>query len=105
MYYRYYHYPQDHRVQPHYGVRDERWKLIYFNKLDAWELYDLQTDPHELTNLAADPVQAVKLAEMKTLLAREKKAAKDDDQFADEVPKGGVEPEQKQRRPAAPAPK
>ena len=105
MYYRYYHYPPDHRVQPHYGVRDDRRKLIYSNKIDAWELYDLQTDPHELTNLAADPAQAMKLAEMKTLLAREKKAAKDDDQFADEVPKGGVEPEQKPRRPAAPAPK
>src|SRR5436190_5960087 len=30
MYYRYYHYPQDHRVQQHYGVRTERDKLIYF---------------------------------------------------------------------------
>ena len=36
MYYRYYHYPQDHRVQPHYGVRTERHKLIYFNKIECF---------------------------------------------------------------------
>src|SRR3954452_9672121 len=39
MYYRYYHYPQDHKVQPHYGVRTATHKLIYFNKIDQWELY------------------------------------------------------------------
>src|SRR5262249_38316052 len=44
MYYRYYHYPQHHRVQPHYGVRTRRYKLIYFNKLDQWELFDLEKD-------------------------------------------------------------
>ena len=47
MYYRYYHYPADHRVQPHYGIRTERYKLIYFNRIDAWELFDLKTDPHK----------------------------------------------------------
>ena len=57
MYYRYYHYPQDHKVQPHYGVRTERYKLIYFNKIDQWELFDLKTDPHELKNVYADPAQ------------------------------------------------
>ncbi len=45
MYYRYYHYPADHRVQPHDGVRTHRHKLIHFSKLDEWELYDLQADP------------------------------------------------------------
>lgn len=47
MYYRYYHYPQHHRVcQPHYGVRTERYKLIYFNNINQWELFDLGKDPH-----------------------------------------------------------
>ena len=41
MYYRYYHYPADHRVQPHIGVRTLTHKLIHFNKIDQWELYDL----------------------------------------------------------------
>ena len=54
MYYRYYHYPQHHRVQPHYGIRTERYKLIYFNKIDQWELYDLEKDPHELKNRYSD---------------------------------------------------
>src|SRR5262249_2245146 len=48
IYYRYYHYPGDHQVQPHYGVRTERHKLICYHKLDEWELYDLWNDPHEL---------------------------------------------------------
>ncbi len=99
MYYRYYHYPQHHRVQPHYGVRDERWKLIHFNKLDAWELFDLETDPNELQNLAADPAHSAKLAGMKELLAAKKKEAKDDDQFADEVPTTGVDPSVQKPRP------
>lgn len=55
MYYRYYHYPGDHNVQPHYGVRTREHKLIYFENLDAWELYDLQLDPNEMRNVAGDP--------------------------------------------------
>ena len=43
-------------VKRHYGVRNERWKLIHFyDDIDHWELYDLQTDPHELQNRFEDP--------------------------------------------------
>ena len=90
MYYRYYHYPQDHRVQPHYGVRTERYKLIYYNKINQWELFDLQTDPHELRNLYEDPAHAATVAHLKTELARLKAELKDDDQFADQVPQTHV---------------
>jgi len=87
MYYRYYHYPHDHRVQPHYGVRTERYKLIYFNQINEWELFDLQKDPHELKSVFADPAYAATVKELKTELYRLKKELKDDDQFADGVPK------------------
>lgn len=51
MYYHYYEYPKWHNVQPHYGIRTDRYKLIHFYyDVDVWELYDLQEDPNELTN-------------------------------------------------------
>jgi arylsulfatase A-like enzyme len=89
MYYRYYHYPQDHRVQPHYGIRTARYKLIYFNKIDQWELFDLQQDPRELNNVYADAAQAGLVKKLKAELSRLKKEMKDDDQFAKELPKDG----------------
>ena len=52
MYYHYYEYPYYHHVQPHYGIRTDRYKLIHFYyDIDQWELYDLQNDPNELNNL------------------------------------------------------
>ncbi len=52
MYYHYYEYPFWHHVQPHYGIRTERYKLIHFYyNMDVWELYDLKNDPSEMTNL------------------------------------------------------
>jgi arylsulfatase A-like enzyme len=90
MYYRYYHYPQDHKVQPHYGVRTEQYKLIYFNKIDQWELYDLKKDPHELKNLYADPARAETVKKLKEEMYRLKKELKDEDRFEKELPKEGV---------------
>jgi arylsulfatase A-like enzyme len=83
MYYRYYHYPSDHRVQPHYGVRTHRHKLIHFNKLDEWELYDLQADPYETNNIYSAPAQAGIVSHLKLELARLKVELDDRDQFAD----------------------
>ncbi len=52
MYYHYYEYPYYHRVQPHYGIRNQRYKLIHFYyDIDVWEFYDLQKDPSEMNNL------------------------------------------------------
>jgi len=88
MYYRYYHYPADHQVQPHLGVRTERYKLIHFNKLDEWELYDLAKDPHEMKNVYADPAQTATVATLKTELARLRQELDDRDQFADQMGDG-----------------
>lgn len=52
VYYHYYEYPAEHAVKRHYGVRDERYKLMHFyNDIDRWELYDLKKDPNEMDNL------------------------------------------------------
>ena len=54
MYYHYYEYPGPHQVKRHYGIRTHRYKLIHFYDINAWELYDLAEDPHELKNLYGD---------------------------------------------------
>jgi arylsulfatase A-like enzyme len=36
-------------------VRDQRYKLVIAHGLDTGELYDLETDPTETTNLWDDP--------------------------------------------------
>ncbi len=88
IYYRYYHYPGDHQVQPHYGVRTGRHKLIYFNKLDEWELYDLKNDPRELRNVYSDKAQASTVKKLKAELARLRTELDDRDQFAEELSSG-----------------
>lgn len=51
IYYHFYESNAWHQVQKHFGIRTERYKLIYFYDLKDWELYDLQKDPNELDNL------------------------------------------------------
>ena len=71
LYYHYYEYPAEHNVRRHYGVRNERYKLIHFyNDVDAWELYDLKTDPTEMHNLYGRPGMEKVTREMKKELLR-----------------------------------
>jgi len=83
-YYRYYHYPADHRVQPHYGVRTDRYKLIYFDRINQWELFDLKSDPHELNNIYQAPAQAEQVAGLKTEMKRLRAELGDHDQLIDQ---------------------
>jgi arylsulfatase A-like enzyme len=53
------------------SVITDRWTYTYWaygdgNVLPAEELYDLENDPHQLRNLAADPSQARALRQMRT---------------------------------------
>ncbi|ADY29112.1 sulfatase [Cellulophaga lytica DSM 7489] len=51
IYYHYYDYPAFHMVKKHYGIRTKRYKLIHFyDDIDSWEFYDLETDPKEQNN-------------------------------------------------------
>jgi len=55
VYYHYYEFPQPHHVHPHYGLRTDRYKLMFFTDLNEWELYDLQKDPNEMKNVYLAP--------------------------------------------------
>ena len=72
MYYRYWvHLDVMHSVWAHYGVRTDRYKLIYYYaepcgqsgakdepRPPEWELFDLSEDPQELHNVYNDPAYA-----------------------------------------------
>lgn len=53
------------------AVRDTRWKLIRYPQVDKTQLFDLQADPHEMSDLAGKPEHAAKVAAMTTLLEKE----------------------------------
>ncbi|MDB2385430.1 sulfatase [Polaribacter sp.] len=56
LFYSYYEFPGEHHVKRHYGIRTDRYKLIHFyHDIDVWELYDLEKDPTEMTNLYGNP--------------------------------------------------
>jgi arylsulfatase A-like enzyme len=74
MYYHYYEYPFYHHVQPHYGIRNERYKLIHFYyNIDQWELYDLKKDPDELNNMYPSKKESKLVSKLKSELYSLKK--------------------------------
>ena len=70
VYYHYYEFPGAHSVRRHYGVRTKRHKLIYFYRINEWELYDLEKDPDEMQSVYDDPAYAATVSELKKELDR-----------------------------------
>jgi arylsulfatase A-like enzyme len=67
-----------HRVPPHRGVRTQRYKLIeYYGEGNYSELFDLQRDPHELSNLYEDRSYSQVTSDLKKELLRLRKQYND----------------------------
>lgn len=102
MYYRYWeHDDVNHHAPAHYGYRTERHKLIYFYNdglgvpgsspityPPEWELYDLQEDPDEVSNVYDDPAYAVARDELKTRMWLAQAAVGDEPHPSQPVPEG-----------------
>jgi arylsulfatase A-like enzyme len=92
LYYRYWMHLADHNVAAHYGVRTERYKLIYYygralgttGSIEEptppeWELFDLRNDPMELHSVHDDPAYAPVVKELTERLVELKAAAGDEE--------------------------
>ncbi|HET6426155.1 MAG TPA: sulfatase-like hydrolase/transferase [Planctomycetaceae bacterium] len=51
------------------AIRDDRWKLIRYPEVDVTQLFDLETDPDEVHNLADQPEQRERITKMLARLA------------------------------------
>ena len=83
-YHRYWmHRDPNHNAYSHYGIRNQRYKLIYWYNEDyglpgtnkggeerEWELFDCQTDPLELFSVFYDPLYKEVVEMMKTKLEK-----------------------------------
>jgi arylsulfatase A-like enzyme len=74
----YHYYEKSFGATPHYGIRTERYKLIrFYDLLDSWELYDLEKDPSEMSNLIMAEEYSEQLKMMKTRLSELQEKYKD----------------------------
>ncbi len=79
VYYHYYEFPYWHHVQPHYGIRTDRYTLAHFYyNIDKWELYDNKQDPNQMHNLIDDPEYANVIRDLKSQLKDLMKKYNDD---------------------------
>jgi len=50
------------------AIRDARWKMIRYPRIDKTQLFDLKADPDELHDLAGDPAQTKRIEELMSRL-------------------------------------
>lgn len=91
VYYRYWeHLSKPHRVGSHYGVRTDRYKLIYYygqglgasgaseeERAPEWELFDLERDAFEMNSVYDRPEYAGGVADMTRELERLRERVED----------------------------
>ncbi len=90
IYYRYWDYPAEHNVFPHFGLRDARYTLACFmipseNDTEwraSWELFDREVDSDQLVNLAGDEAYQEVFENLQKELVRQAEIA------GDELPEG-----------------
>ncbi len=68
------------------AVRDDRWKLIVYPKVNKTQLFDLHADPAEMHDLAADPEHAEDVKRLTALLKSEQEKAGDKCALTSEKP-------------------
>jgi len=91
MYYRYWMHGAHFNIPAHFGVRTQRYKLIYYygKPLDAkgtkggptppeWELFDLRKDPDEMNNVYNHPAYSEIVKELKRELIGLRQKYEDD---------------------------
>ena len=97
-YYRYWmHMAHRLAVPAHFGVRSDRYKLVFFYGMDyredsdqprtpvAWEFYDLETDPFEMKNRYAEAEYKEIIAKMKLQLKQTREALGETDERYTEI--------------------
>ncbi|HCN29269.1 MAG TPA: hypothetical protein DIT64_11075, partial [Verrucomicrobiales bacterium] len=62
------------------SIRDERWKMIRYPLINKTQLFDLQADPHEMTDVSEKPEHAGRIQELLAVLQSHQK------QFGDKTP-------------------
>ena len=84
MYYHYYEFPFWHHVQPHYGIRTQKFTLAHFYyNIDVWELYDLEKDPQQMHNIINDASYQPIIIDLKSQLKQLMVTYENDKSLAD----------------------
>lgn len=55
------------------AVRDERWKLISYPQVNVTQLFDLERDPHETTDLSAEPQHITQTTRLWALMEKQQR--------------------------------